>query len=84
MARSGSWWCSFRRLLLCKFDGAGATYDAEAFALGACAGRFLELGFDFVAVVCTLMGEDAAGVFSGSDDALAGEFGGAVAGEFAV
>jgi hypothetical protein len=71
-------------LLPGKFEGASATYDAEAFALGACTGHLLELGFDFVAVVCTLMGKDAAGIFSGSDDALAGEFGGAVAGELAV
>ena len=73
-----------RRRLLGELERAGAADDSKTLALGARSCRFLELGFDVVAVTLSLVCEDTASIFPRCDDAVGGEFGCAVGGDGAI
>src|SRR6202050_3069032 len=66
-----------------KFEGAGAAQDSGAFVARAGAFGVFELGFDVVAVVVALHGEDYVRVVLG-DFAFGGGLGAAVVGNLAV
>lgn len=57
-------------LLLHKVKGAGAAFNAQAFAFSAGALRLLELGLYVVAIIRAFCGEDSGGIFSGCDQAV--------------
>src|SRR6204780_17356 len=69
--------------LLHEFEGAGAAQNSGAFVARAGAFGVFELGFDIVAVIVTLHGENSVRVVLG-DFAFGGELGAAVVGNLAV